>query len=131
MFDSGASPHSSPHTSCPASYKRAATTFQYLILCKTSRRKHRYHVCVRISLCVHVASFDVSWYGQKSRLSVEEAPDPTFVAPGRYPEYFLANEDFLCAKSSRTMDYDMESKVRDNAGEQTIFVFMGTTANTQ
>lgn len=48
---------------------------------------------------------------QKARLSVEESPAPTFVAPGRYPEYFLANEDFLCAKSSRTMDYDMESKV--------------------
>lgn len=38
-------------------------------------------------------------------------PPPTFSAPGRYPEYFLANEDFLSTKSSQTMDYDMESKV--------------------
>lgn len=80
-------------------------------------------------MCVSVALSYVSWYGQKSRLSVEEAPDPTFVAPGRYPEYFLANEDFLCAKSSRTMDYDMESKVSGTAGEQTVFDFMGTTVS--
>lgn len=38
-------------------------------------------------------------------------PSRTFSAPGRYPEYFLANEDFLSTKSSQTMDYDMESKV--------------------
>lgn len=38
-------------------------------------------------------------------------PSPTFSAPGRYPDYFLAHEDFLSTKSSQTMDYDMESKV--------------------
>lgn len=49
---------------------------------------------------------------QKSSTKVEPAPpSPTFSAPGRYPDYFLANEDFLSTKSSQTMDYDMESKV--------------------
>eukprot|EP00903_Cladosiphon_okamuranus_P007088 g6888.t1 len=38
-------------------------------------------------------------------------PSPTFSAPGRYPDYFLANEDFLSTRSSQTMDYDMESKM--------------------
>lgn len=41
----------------------------------------------------------------------EVSPPQTFSAPGRYPEYFLANEDFLSTKSSQTMDYEMESKV--------------------
>lgn len=48
---------------------------------------------------------------KKVKVSVEEPVAPTFVAPGRYPDYFLESEDFLSAKSSRTMDYDMESKV--------------------
>ncbi|CAM9863800.1 unnamed protein product [Phaeothamnion confervicola] len=40
------------------------------------------------------------------------APHPTFVAPGRYPEYFLeSNEDFLSARSARTVDYEFESTV--------------------
>lgn len=50
---------------------------------------------------------------QRMSTNLEAAPpSPTFSAPGRYPEYFLANEDFLSTKSSQTMDYDMESKVR-------------------
>lgn len=49
---------------------------------------------------------------QRMSTKVEPAhPSPTFSAPGRYPDYFLANEDFLSTKSSQTMDYDMESKV--------------------
>ncbi|CAM9417557.1 unnamed protein product [Pylaiella littoralis] len=52
---------------------------------------------------------------RKQRASSKAEQDfasPTFSAPGRYPEYFLANGDFLSTKTSQTMDYDMESKAR-------------------
>ncbi|CAM9641594.1 unnamed protein product [Ectocarpus sp. 12 AP-2014] len=49
---------------------------------------------------------------QKASAKAEDDfPSSTFSAPGRYPEYFLANEDLLSTKRSQTMDYDMESKM--------------------
>ncbi|CAM9518229.1 unnamed protein product, partial [Scytosiphon promiscuus] len=49
---------------------------------------------------------------QRASERTEEMPvTPAFSAPGRYPEYFLADEDFLSARGSQTMDYDMESKM--------------------
>ncbi|CAM9854531.1 unnamed protein product, partial [Discosporangium mesarthrocarpum] len=48
---------------------------------------------------------------EETQLS-QEPQGPAFVGHGRYPEYFLANEDFLSAKKTHLMDYEMESKAR-------------------
>lgn len=57
------------------------------------------------------------------------SPQQTFSAPGRYPEYFLGNEDFLSTKSSQTMDYEMESKVLSFEGCRLLVHELGWEKN--
>lgn len=83
-------------------------------------RDFRFFVVVRWLFVLYVyvrvlVSFAFVFAEQKaSKINTDDSSKSTsaFAAPGRYPDYFLADEDFLSAKSSRLMDYDMESKVQ-------------------